>query len=205
MAVDALTGPPVRLDAVNVRLLVPALMAPAVSVFASVRLMPVGAVAVTTPPKSLVAFVSVIDPVVEVRLLVPVTVSGAVWVTLPADVSVRLPAVLAASVVEELSTRVTEPVVFTATVPKFAVPWVSEIAPPPVAVSVALPPMLSKSVDWSTNVMLVPVKVASPVTVWLVPASVMAPVDAKTRLPAVFVPVIAIAESSEMETAPAEL
>jgi len=51
----------------------------------------------------------------------------------------------------------------------------------------------------------VPVNVASPVTVWLVPASVIAPVDARTRLPAVLVPVTAIAESSEMETAPGEL
>ena len=124
---------------------------------------------------------------------------------MPPEVSDRVPALTLARVVAELSVSVTDPVVFTATVPKLAVPCVSEIDPPPVAVSVALPPMLSKSVDWSTKVMLVPVKVASPVTVWLVPASVMAPVDAKTRLPAVFVPVIAIAESSEMETAPAEL
>jgi len=54
-------------------------------------------------------------------------------------------------------------------------------------------------------VMLVPVKEASPVTVWLVPVSLIAPKALRTRLPAVLVPVIDIAESSEIETAPAEL
>jgi hypothetical protein len=53
--------------------------------------------------------------------------------------------------------------------------------------------------------MLVPLKEASPVTVWLVPASEMEPTAVRTRLPAVLLPVITIAESSEMFTAPGEL
>jgi len=78
---------------------------------------------------------------------VPVTAIGPVCVTLPLEVSPRLPALTPASVVEELSTNVTVPVVLTATVPKFAVPCVSEMAPPLVAVSVALPPTLRRSPD----------------------------------------------------------
>jgi hypothetical protein len=102
--------------------------------------------AVTAPPKLLAAFDNVIALAPAWRLVVPVTASGPTSVMPPVEVSARLPAVLVASVVDELSTSVTEPVVFTATVPKFAAPCVSEIAPPLVAVSVALPPTLSTSV-----------------------------------------------------------
>src|SRR4051812_16046767 len=108
VAVDAVTGPlPVRLVAVRLTLLAPALMEPAFSVFASVKLIPVGAVAVTVAPKSLVVFARVIAPPVEVTLVVPLTASGPVWVTLPADASVRLPALLVASCVEELVFKTT--------------------------------------------------------------------------------------------------
>jgi len=44
-----------------------------------------------------------------------------------------------------------------------------------------------------------------PVMIWLVPTSVIVPSALSARLPAVLLPVIPIAESSEIETAPVEL
>jgi len=148
VAVDALTGPPAAMVlAVSERLLAPASIVAGVSVPRVVNVIPPPPVAVTGPAKLLLRLESVIALLPAWRLVVPVTEIGPLCVTLPAEVSERLPALLEARVVAELSTSVTVPVVFTATVPKLAVPCVSEMAPPPVAVRVALPPMLSRSVD----------------------------------------------------------
>ena len=114
---EAVTGPlPARLAAARLVVPLPALIAPALNVLMSVKPMLVGAVAVTTPPKSLLVLVNVIE-VPAVTLVVPVTVNGPVCVTAPPEVSVRLPAVLVPSCVDELVARTTGPVVFVETVP----------------------------------------------------------------------------------------
>lgn len=206
VAVEALTGPPApMLPALSARLLVPASIAPGVNVPLVARVMPPAPVALTAPPKLLVALASVIALLPACRFVVPVTASGPVCAMFPLEVRARVPALLAPSVVDELSTRLTVPVVLTTTVPKFALPCVSEIEPPPVAVSVALPPTLSTSVGWSTKVMPVPVNDALLVMTWLVPTSEIVPNALNTRLSAVLLPVIAMAESSEIDTAPGEL
>ena len=90
-----------------------------------------------------------------------------------ADVRVRLSAVLSpASAVAESSWMVTAPAELKVTEPKVVV-----IPAPP-------------------TVTLVPLKAALLVTARLVEASVMSPVDVRLRLPAVFVPASAVAESS---------
>jgi len=205
VADEAVIGPPApMLVALSATIPVPASITAGTSVppVASVIPLPV---AVTAPPKLLAAFDKVIALVPACRFVVPVTTNGPTSVMLPPEVSARVPAVLVASVVAELSTRVTDPVVLRATLPKFAAPWVNEIAPPPVAVSVALPPTVKTSPGWSTNVMPVPMNDALLVMTWLVPTSEIVPSALKARLSAVLLPVIAMAESSEIETAPGEL
>jgi hypothetical protein len=206
VADEAISGPPLPMvDALTASVLVPASMVAGVRVPLAASVMPPVPVAVTAPPKLLLVLASVIEPLPACRLVVPLTSSAPVCVISPLVVSESLPVLLVPSVVEELSTRTTEPVVFTVTVPKFAVPCVTEMAPPLLVVNEALPPTVRTSVGWSRNVMLVPVNDASLVTVWLVPASEIGPAAAKTRLPAVLLPVMTIAESSEMATAPGEL
>jgi hypothetical protein len=206
VADDAITGPPApMLPAVRLTVLVPASMVAGISAPLAVSVIPLKAVALTAPPKLLLALLSVIAPPPACRLVAPATSSGPLCAMAPLLVSVKLPALLAASCVAELSVKTTEPVVFTSTLPKFAVPCETEMAPPPVAVNDALPPTVRISIGWSRKVMLVPVKAASPVTVWLVPASEIEPRAVNTRLPALLLPVTTIAESSETATAPAAL
>jgi hypothetical protein len=139
--------------------------------------------------------------------LVTTTVAEAALVKAPADTSVRLSALLAPeSCVAESSVMLVEVVELKVSEPKFTVPAAGMLIAPAFAVNEAFAPTLSVSVALSASVIDVPVKLAPLVIVWLVlAASVIEPVELNTRLCAVFVPVITVAESSAMLTAPAEL